>query len=546
MRFLRDWSIKGKMTAMIVIISTIAISFASIIFVVDEFFDDKQKMVEDLSIQAETIGINCTAALAFQDPKSAQETLSALKANPRIVSASIYTVGGLLFAHFAGKAEKGSSSHLPVRAEVRLGEKPAAPSSPKIIEGHHFQWDELIMAKRIVLNAEVIGFTYIRSDLKGLYSRMGWLLSFMLIIIIGTSFLSYFLALKFQRMITGPLLHLTQKIKKISREKDYSIRAQMRSGDEVGVLIDGFNDMVAQIQKHAEKLKKYREDLEKEVSERTAELSRANLQLEKTVDDLQKAKAAAEGANRAKSEFLANMSHELRTPLNHIIGFTELVADKQCGDLNEMQGEYLNDVLHSSRHLLALINDILDLSKVEAGKLEWEATAMNFRALLENSLNMIKEKALQHGIRLEKDIDGIPKLIKVDERKMKQILYNLLSNAVKFTPDGGSVRLRACLNSEFGIRNSELEKETEDSAIRIPQSAIQISVEDTGIGIKQEDLQRIFDSFEQVESSANRRYQGTGLGLSITKRFVELSGGKIWAESAGAGKGSKITFAIPV
>jgi signal transduction histidine kinase len=146
---------------------------------------------------------------------------------------------------------------------------------------------------------------------------------------------------------------------------------------------------------------------------------------------------AADKANNAKSEFLANMSHELRTPLNHIIGFTEIVLEKNFGELNEMQDEYLNDVHHSSRHLLSLINDILDLSKVEAGKIELEPSNCNLKMVLENSLVMIKEKAMKHRIRLTMDMDGVPETIKADERKLKQIIYNILSNAVKFTPDGG-------------------------------------------------------------------------------------------------------------
>ena len=546
MRFLHDWSIKSKMTAMIVIVSSISIFFASLSFLVQEFLDEKQGIIEDLNIQAGIVGVNCTAALLFLDQKSAKETLSALKANPRVISASIYTPEGLLFAQFVGKNQKGASPLLPAEEGFLSYWKQAGGSPSKIEDRHDFHWDHLLMVRRILLEGEMIGCIFIKYDLKEFYARTGWLVILMSFIILGTTSLSYLLAVRFQRIIINPLLHLTQKIETISYEKDYSLRAKMGSKDEVGVLINGFNDMVAQIQKRDEELKKYHEGLEKEVSQRTAELSKTNLKLEKVVEDLTKAKAAAEGASRAKSEFLANMSHELRTPLNHIIGFTELVADKQCGDLNEMQGEYLNDVLQSSRHLLSLINDILDLSKVEAGKLEWEATDINIRNLLEGSLSMLKEKALQHRIRLEKDIDGVPELIKADERKLKQILYNLLSNALKFTPDGGSVRLGASLISGFGFPISDLKKETEDSAIRNPQSAIQISIADTGIGIKQEDLQRIFDSFEQVESSAGRRYQGTGLGLSITRKFVELSGGKIWAESAGLGKGSQFTFIIPV
>ena len=263
-------------------------------------------------------------------------------------------------------------------------------------------------------------------------------------------------------------------------------------------------------------------------------------------------KRRAEAANRAKSDFLANMSHELRTPLNHIIGFTELVLDKQCGDLNEKQGEYLNDALQSSRHLLSLINDILDLSKVEAGKLELEAAEIPLRMLLQGSLSMVKEKAMKHKIRLSSDINGIPEAIQADERKLKQILYNLLSNAVKFTPDGGSVVLSA---RHLSFREGRwfspdgqpvgLPWDGDDLVMKGKES-IEISVQDTGIGIKGEDLQRIFSPFEQVESSASRRYQGTGLGLSVTKRLVELHGGTIWAESEGEGKGSKFILVIPV
>ena len=233
-------------------------------------------------------------------------------------------------------------------------------------------------------------------------------------------------------------------------------------------------------------------------------------------------------------------------------GFTELVVDKQCGDLNEQQREYLNDALQSSRHLLSLINDILDLSKVEAGKLELEVAEIPLRVLLEGSLSMVKEKSMKHGIRLLSDIDGIPGAIQADERKLKQILYNLLSNAVKFTPDGGSVVLSARYLSFregqwFAPEGQPVRLPLErDELVMKAKGLIDISVQDTGIGIKGEDLQRIFHPFEQVESSASRRYPGTGLGLSLTKRLVELHGGRIWVESEGEGKGSRFTFLIPV
>jgi len=253
---------------------------------------------------------------------------------------------------------------------------------------------------------------------------------------------------------------------------------------------------------------------------------------------LQKAKVSAEAADRAKSDFLANMSHELRTPLNHIIGFTELLKDEHFGELNDAQEDYLNDIHQSSHHLLSLINDILDLSKVEAGKLELNATDVQIKQLLENSLIMVKEKAMKHDLQIKCDCNGIPETIEADERKLKQILYNLLSNAVKFTQDNGTISLVAqayelFLKGETNIFNDHVK-------------GIKISITDTGIGIRPEDLKRVFDPFEQAEKSTARRFQGTGLGLALTKKLVELHGGKIWAESQGDGKGATFSFFIPI
>jgi signal transduction histidine kinase len=282
-----------------------------------------------------------------------------------------------------------------------------------------------------------------------------------------------------------------------------------------------------------------------ELEKSRLELKVAANKLENKNVELQLTANRARESDRMKSEFLANMSHEFRTPLNHIIGFTEIVVDKKFGDLNAKQIEYLNNVLQSGQHLLSLVNDILDLSKVESGKLQLELSDLNLRSLLENNLTMIKEKALKHGITLSIESDGAPKTIWADERKLKQIMYNLLSNAVKFTPDGGSITLAAKRISEGGIQRPQ-STGAENSKIQTPESKIAISVTDTGIGIKIEDLERIFKPFEQADNTASRKYQGTGLGLSLTKKLVELHGGRIWAESEGQGKGSVFNFVIPV
>jgi signal transduction histidine kinase len=272
------------------------------------------------------------------------------------------------------------------------------------------------------------------------------------------------------------------------------------------------------------------------------------------ISQLKKAQAekeSAEKASIAKSSFLANMSHELRTPLNHIIGFTEIILDKNFGELNDTQTEYLGDIHQSGKHLLSLISDVLDLSKVEAGKMGFEPSAVDIRKLLTESLVMMEEKTITNGIRFTLELGDIPGRAQADERKLKQVMYNLLSNAVKFTADNGVIHLYARL------RTAEKESLSSDAAspVSFPLKAIldrnpdgeyiEVAVRDTGIGLKKEDLERIFIQFEQVDSEMSSRYQGTGLGLALTQKFIDLHKGVIWAESEGIGKGSTIRFVIP-
>jgi signal transduction histidine kinase len=297
---------------------------------------------------------------------------------------------------------------------------------------------------------------------------------------------------------------------------------------EVGI-ITGFLFFTAFFSSYTSQLiKRSRAQLKEQnvsLKESHTELEQAARDLRRKNLELRAATEKAQASDRMKSEFLTNMSHELRTPLNHIMGFSELLYNKYFGELNPTQEEHLGNILTSSNHLLSLINDILDLSKIEAGKMELECSEVPLQGILENSLTMVEEGALKHKIRLTSNFVDIPPTLYADERKVKQILYNLLSNAVKFTPDGGAVHLE--------VRGLE-------------GKGIEIRVSDNGIGMPNTDLERIFQPFEQADNSSSRKYQGTGLGLSLAKRMVEMHGGRIWAESPGTGLGSSFYVTIPL
>jgi signal transduction histidine kinase len=285
-------------------------------------------------------------------------------------------------------------------------------------------------------------------------------------------------------------------------------RIEASSNDELGALADGFNVM-------AERLQDSYSDLEQKVEERTRELATALRELDEKSREL-------EAASRHKSEFLANMSHELRTPLNAIIGFSQVLREQMFGEVNDKQAEYLDDILSSANHLLSLINDTLDLSKVEAGQIELDVAPFSLDEALESGAVMVRERATREQVRVVVFPTPGLDLVPGDERRVRQVIFNLLSNAVKFTPAGGAVDVRA----------------------RRIDGEVHVSIVDTGPGIAPADQERIFEEFQQAESGIVLR-EGTGLGLALSKRLVELHGGRIWVESE-PGSGSTFVFTLPV
>jgi hypothetical protein len=288
-------------------------------------------------------------------------------------------------------------------------------------------------------------------------------------------------------------------------------------GEPIGLVIStrditSRKKAVDQLARLNEELKSLNSQLESKVEERTR-------QLEEAVDD-------AKASNRAKSEFLASMSHELRTPLNAIIGFSQVLHEQYFGSLNDKQTEYVSDIVESGKHLLSLINDILDLSKIEAGKMELDVSPVKIMGLVQASLVMIKEKAMAHGISLDVQAPEDMQALEIagDERRLKQVMFNLLSNAIKFTPDGGAIKIDA----------------------RKDDREVTVSVSDNGIGMTPQELAKLFQAFYQASGGIKDKTPGTGLGLAITRSIVEKHGGEILVESDGLNKGSRFTFTLPI
>jgi signal transduction histidine kinase len=485
----KDLRLKGKLVSMQLAVALgVLLVYAGLTFLHD-LRVARRAALEQLTTSADIVGGNVASALDFLDRGAAAKALESLRAEPDIFYAAVYDRDGEVFASYTGGAGGRAAGAAP------------RGSSAEFSSGH------IRVTRSIVSGGEEVGTILIMSGMqrhKRAVTQRGWLALWALLLGMAAAFALASLA---QRPISEPILALVRAARSISETGRYSVRVPKQSSDEIGTLCETFNDMIAQVEKREADLQEAHQELEDRVRERTAELAVA--------------KEAAEAADRIKSAFLATMSHELRTPLNSIIGFTGILMQELPGPLNAEQKKQMGMVSGSAEHLLALINDVLDISKIEAGQMKIAAEPFDPAEALRNAVRTARPLAEKKGLALEEAYAGEARLTG-DRRRFEQVALNLLSNAIKFTEKGS---VRASCSAGDG-----------DVAVR---------VEDTGIGIRPGDMDKIFKPFRQIDTGTSRQYEGTGLGLSICKKLAELMGGAITVESE-YGRGSAFTVTLPL